>query len=362
MTPPPPPPARIFPVAHSHRAAMASGLLGCLLGCMPYGWLAADTRTATAIPAASATAGPTASPTDWLMKINRAAAELSFSGVFVHASGGEVEAMQVVRRVRDDMVQERLYSLSGEKREIVRDSNRIWCYLPQQNFGMRDDRQAFQSGFPRILPGDLGGLMRNYHFTEGGRARIADRIAHQVNVLPNDGFRYGYRLWADVETGLLLRSDLIGEEGGVIDQYLFVTINIGGEISDRALEAVTAEDKLVWYEAQPGAPKAAQDDATPGKSHWRIARLPAGYRLRRHIHRVSPTGGGKIEHLIITDGLSTVSVFIKPAAARDEMTGLSRMGSVHIYRSRVGGHLVTVMGETPARTVELLAAGIAYRR
>jgi len=343
----PPPPARIFPGAPPRRAAMLAGLLGC----MACNWLTADAR----IEAAGAA--------NWLMKINRAAADLSFSGVFVHASGGALEAMQVVRRVRDGMVQERLYSLSGEKREVVRDASRIWCYLPKQNFGLRDYRQAFQSGFPRILPGDLGNLRRNYHFSEGGVSRIADRRAQQINVLPNDGFRYGYRLWADVETGLLLRSDLIGEDGEVADQYLFVTIDINGEISDRALEAVTGKEKLVWYGAQPGAVNTAQSgEMPPGESNWRIAQPPAGYHLRKHLRRISPTDGSNTEHLIFTDGLSTVSVFIKPAASRSEMTGLRRMGAVHIYRSRVNGHLVTVMGETPARTVELLAAGIAYRR
>ncbi len=299
-----------------------------------------------------------AEPADWLMKINQAAASLSFSGMFVHSHDGRIKAMQVVRRVRGEMMQERLYSLNGEAREIVRDRNRIWCYIPEQKVGVHDYRQAFASGFPRILPGDLEGLRRNYHFTEGGLNRIADRMAQRINVIPNDAYRYGYRLWADTETGLLLRSDLINQDDQVVEQYLFVAIDVDGEISDRDLQAVTSKEKLVWYGGEKPQPSASLDE-----SGWRVTQLPAGYRLSKHIRRMSPMEGREIEHLIFTDGLSTVSIFIKPAnTEQSDMQGLSRMGAVHVYRSTINDHRVTVMGEAPAQTVELLASGVAYAR
>ena len=306
-----------------------------------------------------------ASPTDWLMKINQASASLSFSGMFVYAHDGQIETMQVVRRVKDEMMQERLYSLNGETREIVRDTNRIWCYLPAQNVGVHDYRQVFESGFPRILPGDLARLKQNYHFTEGGINRIADRMARRINVIPNDGYRYGYALWADVETGLLLRSDLLGEDNRVVEQYLFVAIDVDSEISDHALRAVTSKEKLVWYGNEKPQPSASLDE-----SKWHLTQLPAGYRLSKYIRRMSPMAGREIEHLIFTDGLSTVSIFIKPASAegggQDDMDGgmegLSQMGAVHVYRNTINEHRITVMGEAPARTVEFLAAGVAYAR
>ena len=302
--------------------------------------------------AASAGADPTA----WLMKINHAAANMSFSGVFVHSHDGDIESTQVVRRVKDEMLQERLYSLSGERREIVRDSNRIWCYIPEEKVGLHDYRQTFQSGFPRIAPGDLARLKQNYRFTEGGLSRVANRMAQRIDVIPNDGYRYGYRLWADLETGLLLRSDLVGEDNRVVEKYLFVTIDLDSEISDRALQAVTSKEKLVWYGNDTSQP------ATPAKaSKWKVNPLPAGYRLSKTVQRMSPMEGLEVEHLVFTDGLSTVSVFIKQASAEQSaMEGLSRMGAVHAYRSIVDDYRVTVMGEAPAKTVEFLAGGVVY--
>jgi sigma-E factor negative regulatory protein RseB len=297
-----------------------------------------------------------AEPSDWLMRINKAAAELSFSGTFVYYQNGQLEAMEVVRRIRDGMMQERLYSLNGEAREIVRDMNRVWCYIPDQNVGVHDFRQTSESGFPRILPTDLESLEKNYHFAEGDSGRVAGRHARQINVIPNDGFRYGYSLWADEETGLLLRSDLLEDSGEIVEQYQFVVIRVGHDISDQELAATTSKDDLVWY----GNTRPEVSDAA-SKSRWQFNQVPAGYVLSRHIRRMSPMDSEEVEHLVFTDGLSTVSVFIKPARdGQSGMVGLSRMGAVHAYRDTIDGFRVTVMGEVPAKTVEYLARGVSY--
>ncbi len=293
----------------------------------------------------------------WLMKINKAAAERSFVGNFVYVHDNQIEAMHVVRRVRNGMLQERLYALNGEAREVVRDMDRVWCYIPDKNVGVHDYRQTSESGFPRILPNDLAALARNYHFEVGDTARIADRIAQQVKVIPSDRFRYGYHLWADQESGLLLRSDLVDDLGNIVEQYLFVDIAIDPEISDNALESVTSRDDLKWYGMD--MPKmSAEVTNTP----WRVDSIPSGYRLSKHIRRMNPMKMEEEEHMVFTDGLSSVSIFVKESRqGQSGMVGLSRMGAVHAYRETVADHWVTVMGEVPAQTVEHLAKAIIYR-
>ncbi|MDD9856933.1 MAG: MucB/RseB C-terminal domain-containing protein [Gammaproteobacteria bacterium] len=305
-----------------------------------------------------------ADPEAWLMKINHAAASVSFSGVFVNAYDGELEATHVVHRVKDQMLQERFYSLNGETREVVRDKDHIWCYMPDQKVGVLDSRQSLQRGFPRIEVGDLERIKRNYRFTEAGTERIADRMAQRIDVTPNDDFRYGYHLWADLETGLLLRSDLVGRDRRVMEKYLFVTIDFDSEISDQDLQAVTSKDQLKWYGRDAPPVSAAPAGGASGESNWQFSQLPAGYRLNKRIRRMSPVGGWEIEHLIWSDGLSTLSVFIKPAGSGHASVreGLTRMGAVQAYRRTIGDYRVTVMGEVPARTVEFFATGMVYAR
>ena len=296
-------------------------------------------------------------PTGWLMRINSAAEKISFSGNFVYLHDNQVEAMQVVRRIKDGHMQERLYALNGEAREVVRDQNRVWCYIPDKNVGVHDYRQTSQSGFPRILPGDIDALKQHYSFEGGSEDRIANRRAMQIKVKPKDNLRYGYSLWADKESGLLLRSDLVDSKGTIVEQYLFVNIDIDADISDEELASVTSKEQLVWYGTD--VPNMTTDVAV---KQWYVDTLPAGYKLTKHIRRMTPMDMEEEEHMVFTDGLSSVSVFVKKArAGQSGMIGPSRMGAINAYRDTVDNHWVTVMGEVPAETVRMLASKVSYR-
>ena len=210
-----------------------------------------------------------------------------------------------------------------------------------------------KAAFLEFCPGDLDRLKLNYHFEEGDDERIADRRAKQIKVIPNDTFRYGYYLWADMETGLLLRSDLINQKNEIIEQYLFIEIEINGEIDDSMLKPVSNTDELQLFGNSTPMPDSSEPSA------WSVSKIPSGYQLNKQIKRMSPMGTGEIEHLVFTDGLSSVSIFIKEVNEnQSEIVGLSKMGAVHAFRTKVSDHRITVMGEVPAETVKLLAEGI----
>ena len=294
-----------------------------------------------------------ADPFDWLMKISKAAADVNFIGTLVYTNNGEIKTMEVARRIQGGLMQERIYSLDGEPREIIRSEDKVWCYIPDQNMVVHDFRQVTKSGFPRILLDDLDQLRQNYGFEEGEDARIADRVAIQIKVTANDAWRYGYTLWADKHSGLLLKSDLVSQGGEIIEQYLFADIEINGVITDAQLAPVSNADELRLFGNSEPMPESFES------SEWSVTELPDGYRLNNHIRRMSPMGKGEIEHFVYSDGLSSLSVFIKKTSqSQGEMTGLSRMGAVHAYRTRIGNHLVTVMGEVPAETVKAVAQGV----
>ncbi len=298
-----------------------------------------------------------ADPSAWLLKINRAAAEVGFAGTFVHIHGGKVDTFEVARRIQRGAVEERLYSLNGSAREVIRAKERIWCYLPDQNTVAYDVQLMGESGFPRMFPGDYPQLARLYRFAEGGRSRIAGREAQQIMVIPNDAFRYGYTLWADTETGLLLRSDLVNQQNQVIEKLVFVDIDIGGKISDDQLAAVNTQSGTRLY-GNDREPVGVPTDS----SAWTLTQIPHGYQLSRHMKRIFPTDESETEHLVYTDGLSTVSVFITEAGAgQGEGSGISHMGNVHAYRTTLNNHRITVIGEVPADTVAYLGQGIEYR-
>lgn len=298
----------------------------------------------------------------WLMKINRAAAAASFSGVFVNLDSGE--ATRVVHRVQGGVSQSRLISLNGEAREVVRDAARVRCYMPAEKVGVSDARQAKQGGFPRLAAGDLARISRHYRLTlGGGAARIAGRKAQRIDITPADAFRYAYRLWADAGTGVLLRSDLIDADGAALETYQFVSIDFDRAIDDRDLQAAAGDAQLTWYGGEAAADEATESTESPA---WQFARIPPGYRLDKRLRRVSPMNGRAVEHMVWSDGLSTLSVFVRPAGGVDGggdvsggvRDGLTRMGAVHAFHRAIGDYRVTVMGEVPARTVQAFAEGM----
>lgn len=319
----------------------------------------ANVRLALALAAGLAVA-PSAHPesvTDWLMRMTTAANDLSYRGTFVYLHENQIETMRVARMAEADNVRERLYSLNGAAREIIRDQEQVWCYLPDQQMGVHQYRQTSDNTFPRILPRDIADLEANYRLEMRRQERIADRMAQEIRISPRDTFRYGYALWVDAETGLLLRADLLDTDGMSIEQYMFTDIEVGADIDEGDLRAVTPEQDLVWIGDRNEAPPPG-----PARLEWAVGRVPDGFMLTRQIQRLSPMRKQPVEHLVYSDGLAAVSVFIERRAGlkKTPMEGLSRMGALHAFATVIDNYQVTVVGEVPADTVDMM--GMSVRR
>lgn len=291
---------------------------------------------------------------DWLGKINRAARTLNYDGTFVYLHGDQLEAVRVVHRVENGRVQERVLSLNGAAREVVRTDQEVRCYLPDEKSVMVEHRRVDDTSFPSLLPEQLSGLKANYDIELGRAGRVTGRAARQLLIRPRDEFRYGYQLWADQESGLLLQADLRDANGELIEQFMFAQVAIGAPIPAAALQPTTRDEGFTWHREARGEAKAT------AATRWRAEGLPSGFRLSRQAVRQSPRRNVPVEHLVLTDGLATVSVFIEPIGERDvaAMLGASHVGAVHAFGARVDDYLVTAVGEVPAATVALIAGAV----
>lgn len=296
---------------------------------------------------------------DWLMRINEAAVNLSYQGVFVYSYGSNLEAMEVAHRVDDGIVRERIYSLNGAPREIVRDAEQVWCYVPDQNMGMHEFRQASEQSFPALLPRKLGQLSENYSLRLGREGRIADRPAQQILIMPLDEYRYGYVLWADIETGLLLKAALVANGAVPIEQYMFTEVNIGESVDKTWLIPKSGKDQLKWFGPPDDSSLPLHNDVT--NPRWVVSELPDGFEISRQIKRLSPIHKRVREHYVYTDGLAAVSVFIEMLDKANEVPridGLSRMGAVHAFGHSRDGYHITVVGGVPSQTVDMMGMSV----
>jgi sigma-E factor negative regulatory protein RseB len=294
---------------------------------------------------------------EWLAKINGAARHLEYEGIFIYQHDSQLETMHIFHKVENGSTKERLVSLNGAPREIIRDSKEVRCYWPDMKSVVVEYRKADNKSFPSLLPEHLGDLDEYYNLQTGGIDRIANRQAQLVLVKPMDNYRYGYHLWADKQTGLLLKADLVDTQGNVLEQFMFTQVNIGTKIPDAALAPSVPDEGMVWYrEGGDNDPKIA--NALP---EWGATRLPRGFRLSMHVTRRVALRNRPVEHLVYTDGLATVSVFVEKQDknAKPFMLGPSRMGAVHALGVRVDDYQITTVGEAPAETIALIGGSVA---
>jgi sigma-E factor negative regulatory protein RseB len=286
----------------------------------------------------------------WLRKIQDATRNLSYSGTFVYQHGARSETSRITRLASADT--ERLEVLDGMPRELVRTRDTVRCYLPESHV-VKVERRTADRNFPALLPGEVNTLLGNYDISLGEVRRIGGFECQGVLLAPKDNLRYGYRLWADTASGMLVRATTVDAAGNQIEQFTFTQLAIGRVTPDMVKPRHAANTWRV-------------EDTSAAPAHlagWSLnADLPGFHKvveLTRRMGESKPVG-----QLVFSDGLAAVSIFIEPLAPQREplRPGLASLGAIHIYTREVANHMVTVVGEAPAASVQRIANAVQYRR
>jgi sigma-E factor negative regulatory protein RseB len=318
------------------------------------GWMVLAVATATAARAAS-TALPHG-PQQWLQRMNRALSTLDYDGVFSHWHAGQVETMRIIHRVAHGVVTERLVSLDGSGREFIRTGSTLACYLPDKRTVLVEHEPS--SLLLGGLPSFGGSAARYYEFRAAGHARLIGRRTQLIVVTPKDAFRYGYRLWIDTRTGMPLKTQLCDRRGRVIEQVVFASIKTPSSIADSAFEPGISTAGFRWVRQIPLSPP-AQSAAASVVSSWSAIRLPPGFHLSARTVQVLPGATGVVEHIVYSDGIATVSVFVESRTRPgSRVSGSEQVGSTSAFATTVDGHPVTALGEVPPATVKFIADSV----
>jgi sigma-E factor negative regulatory protein RseB len=304
-------------------------------------------------------------PRGWLEKMNKALATRNYDGTFFHLSGGRLETMRIVHRVRAGRVTERLQSLDGSGREFVRANGQLTCYLPDQHTVLVEQRQD-RGPFLGSLPQFDAAVSDFYRIEALPATHVLGRPARVIAVNPKDQFRFGYRLWLDEKTAMPLKTQLCDSRGQVIEQIFFARLDMPENIPDGDLAPTVRTEGMRWVRQGP-----SPDSASAALGAYRASQLPPGFRLT--VQGAQTLGGASApaSHLVYSDGVATVSVFVEeqPATApgvaatpdaqsEPPLQGLARVGSGYAFSTIVQGHQVTAVGEVPAQTVEFIAHSV----
>jgi sigma-E factor negative regulatory protein RseB len=293
----------------------------------------------------------------WLERMEEAVESLSYEGTFVHMIGNRIETMHVIHRAIDGDVAERLFSRDQPGREVLRRNDKVTCIFADQRTVLVEQRRG-RSGAPLLgaLPRDSGAVEEWYDFREAGDDRKLGRSARIIEIRPRDGFRYGHRLWLDELTAMPLKVQLLDHQGVAVEQIQFVSMVLPAQISDARLEPDIAIEGFTWYQQESPPPLPGGEAPAAG---WSLEDPPPGFRLTEFRVRTLPGSDHPVEHMVYSDGLASVSVFVEPAEATDrELSGLSRMGAAHAFTLILDGRQITAVGEVPPHTVQHIARSL----
>lgn len=284
----------------------------------------------------------------WLARMGQALTGLDYQGEFVYSHGGQLESLRVFHAVDATGSRERLVSLSGAPREIVRGGGQVTLIGSRPRAAVYGEPGTLQPQLLAALGADPQRLQHHYQLTLGGMDRVAGLATQLVEVRPRDSFRYGYRLWLESETGMLLKSMRLGADGRPVEQLMFTRIALRERPSEADLAGTPAENAL------PNPMNLPQREAgTPAA--WSVANVPEGFELALR----QPAPQGDTEHLIYSDGLASVSVYVEPLTrAAPAFSGASNRGAVNLHGRVLDGHQITVLGDVPAATVQRFAQGV----
>ncbi len=293
----------------------------------------------------------------WLNEMSSAMQALDYDGTFVYLHDNKLETMRIIHQVTEGGEKERLVSLTGSPREVLRDDRVVTCIMPDSKsvmIGQSRPRQPFP-----VLPKDLDALSRYYRLEDAGEDRMTGYMTRVIKIKPRDALRYGYRFWIDKKTRMLLKFDLADVDGKAIEQVMFTSLGIGNRIPATALKPALTGDGYTWYRQENTGNRPAKKTDVPG---WTVDRLPAGFSMVHFQHKHMLKNNASTDHMVFSDGLATVSVYVeKLPEGETPVTGLSSMGAMNAYRTEVDGYQITVVGEVPRTTVQMIARSVNRR-
>jgi len=285
-------------------------------------------------------------PLEWLNHMAAAVQSTSYKGTVIRFQDGSAEALKVVHTIKDGVVLEKVVAQEGNGLEIIRNGNEVHHILPDRK-SVRVEEWNDKSTLFSTLPTSDIRFGSEYDVAVVRKERVAGREAIVLAIRPHDAYRYGHRIWLDTEKSFPLQTQLISD-GKAIEQVKFAEISFDQEIEAAALQPSYSTEQFTWLRQPSG------HEGTTVETSWNSDELPAGFRAVSTHEETMAGSGESVTHILFSDGLANVSVFIA-AKSGEMMAGPNQVGGSNSYCVAYGDFEVTAIGEVPAITVKQIA-------
>lgn len=310
-------------------------------------------------PATSQTArAPERNVSEWLTRMQEASRLRSYIGTFVVSSNsGAMSSARIWHAGDADQQVERVEVLTGAPRSTFRRNDEVMTFLPEHRL-VRSEKRESLGLFPNLLKSGESSIPEFYSARHLGPDRVAGFDADVVQLAPRDGLRFGYRVWSEKKSGLVIKLQTLDSEGKVLEQAAF---------SELQLDTPVRMDKLVQMMAAPEGWRIERVDAvktSPAAEGWSLKAAVAGFKpmscYKRAAAAAAPEG---TMQWIFSDGLASVSLFVEPYdRQRHLQEGLFASGATQTLTRRIQEWWLTAVGEVPAQTLKAFAQSLERRK
>jgi sigma-E factor negative regulatory protein RseB len=298
----------------------------------------------------------------WLKKMASASRQQNYSGTILYQYGNQVETSRVVHFVNSAGGEfEKLETLDGPPREVVRSNEQVICYLPNAKIVLIEERSRNARNFPALVPESVHGLSDSYQIRKEEVDRVAGYDCQWIALAPRDNLRYGRRFCAELSSALPLRAQTVNEKGEPIESFAFTQLALGGSFSRDKVKSKYA-DRSRTQNWRIDRSALSMVPSTPADTGWVLTSPLPGFKKLMEAKRSLVGRSSSISQIVLSDGLAAVSIFIEPMPRVQAAQSLSHQGAVNIYKRPYGNHVVTVLGEAPAGTIMQIANSLELRK
>lgn len=294
---------------------------------------------------------------EWLARVQDASRRRTFIGNFVVSSPSGALSSARIWHVCDGQEQiERVEALTGVPRSTFRRNDEVVTFLPESRT-VRLEQHDFVGFFPGQLAATSATIGQFYAVRYMGIERVAGFEADVVWLQPRDGLRYGYRLWSERKTGLVLKLQTLNADGRVLEQVAF---------SELQLDAPVSKDKLAQMMNRTTGWRVERSDMVKSGTvaeGWLLKKPVPGFDPVSAYRRPEAAGSDAMIQWVFSDGLASVSLFFQPADRfPSSQEGHAAEGATHTLRQRLHDAWLTAVGEVPLDTLKAFAAALERRR
>ena len=290
---------------------------------------------------------------EWLTRIHNAANQRNFQGTFVISSSGAMTSARISHFYDGTDQFERIEPLDGQARQVLRHNGVVHTVWPFDKVTLIEQRDVLNS-FPSLLQDADDHVADFYDVNLQPAERVAGHDANVLMLKPRDEFRYGYRLWTDKQSGLLLRAEILNALGETLETSAFSDVDIG--VRAQPDMVLLPMRKLAGY-------RVVKPQLTPTRLEaegWKLRKTVPGFRqlscVRRPLDMLAPAGrksaSNQLIQAVFSDGITNVSLFIEPYNEdRHPRPTITVVGATQTLMSRQGAVWITVVGDVPRVTL-----------